>query len=136
MLKKNITPYNKYLYDNIINYFENNEIDTIIKENIYELTGLIIYLLSNYHKYHIGIIINKNIPNNVIYREKNLNTKQLVNLYYCLKSNDFIGNPKKIKENNVIYICISKTPIEFDITPSKINYCSLTQLFGIENFNI
>jgi hypothetical protein len=135
-VKKNITPHNKYFYDNIINYFENNKINTIIKENIYELTGLILYLLSNSHKYHIGIIINKDIPNNVIYREKNLNTKQLVNLYYCLTSNDFIGSSKKIKENNVIYICISKTPMEFDITPSKINYCSLTQLFGIENFNI
>ena len=136
-VKKNITPNNKYFYKNIINYFKINKINEIINENINELTGYIIYLLSNHHKYHIGIIINKNVPNDVIYRKKKINDKQLINLYYCLSSNNFkYDKITNIKKNNIIYICISKYPLKFDLTPNKINNCSLTQLFGIENFNI
>lgn len=136
-IKKITNPNNKYFYDKIINYFENNKINTFVKENIYELTGLILYLLSNYKNFNIGIIVNKDISKNIICRKKILTKKQLVNLYYCLRSNNFtFDDIKNIKNNNTVYICVSKDPLNFDITPPKINYCSLTQLFGVENFNI
>ena len=99
-IKKITNPNNKYFYDKIINYFENNKINTFVKENIYELTGLILYLISNYKNFNIGIIVNKDISKNIICRKKNLTKKQLVNLYYCLRSNNFtfddIKNIKKL----------------------------------------
>ena len=132
--------YSIKFYDNVIKYFKNNEVKNIIKENEYELIGIIIYLFLNNTKYQVGIKINSKPSKNTFYRHIKMNSKFFENLLYLLLSNKFIiNNLFKKYENYDIYICINSNIFKktnYNIIPSNINLCSLTQLFGIENINI
>ena len=143
-IKKFNNYYNISFYNNIIQYFTDIKLNNLIKENEFELIGYIIYLFYNSDKYNLGIKINSKPNKNTIYRHIKLNNNtELNNLLYTLSSNFFLINYKfnKQSQNNKydIYICIDcieTKNIKYESVPSKINLSSLTQMFGIENFNI
>jgi hypothetical protein len=142
-IKKFNNFYNITFYQQIIEYFNKSKLNNLIKENEYELIGYIIHLFINPNKYNLGIKINSKPIKNSVYRHIKLNNNQeLNNLLYTLGSNFFFINYKSNSQNNNkydIYICIDSKRnknINYHSTPSKVDLSSLTQMFGIENFNI
>lgn len=145
---KNIKEFNNFynisFYKDIIDYFNKIKLNNLIKENEYELIGYIIYLFLNPNKYNLGIKINSKPNKNSIYRHIQLNNIELNNLLYTLSSNFFFFNSKSTSySQNInkhdIYICIDSKRLKntnYDSVPSRIDLSSLTQMFGIENFNI
>jgi len=127
-IKKFNSFYKIKYYNEVIEYFKKNKLDYQIKENQYELSGIIIYLFI--YKINFGIKFNK--PKNKYFRKLILNELQIKNFIYCLKSNNFIINNKI--NTNELYVVINDD--NYDILPKKINLCNITQLFGIENINI
>lgn len=127
-VKKFNTFYKVNYYNDVIKYFKKNKLEFQLKENQFELTGIIIYLFI--YKINFGIKFIK--PKNKYFRKLNLNELQIKNFIYSIKSNNFIINNKI--NTNELYVVINDN--NYDISPKKINLCNLTQLFGIENINI
>ncbi len=129
---------NDYIFNNkVLSYFKNlNSIKYRLKENKYELTGIIYYLLDNITEYNIGINLNiKPDKKTCYYRRKKLSLLEVNNFEYCLNSNNINIKFEDKKDKNKVYLIFSKSYI-FNYQISNINLITLTQLFGIENFNI
>ena len=129
---------NDYIFNNkVLSYFKNlNSIKYRLKENKYELTGIIYYLLDNITEYNIGINLNiKPDKETCYYRRKKLSLLEVNNFEYCLNSNNINIKFEDKKDKNKVYLIFSKS-YNFNYQISNINLITLTQLFGIENFNI
>lgn len=144
-IKKQLLINNNKFNNNLLEYYNNKKtINSKLKENVYELTGIIYFLLDNFKKYQIGININKKPDKNLCnYRKKKLSIDNLYNFEYCLKTNNINinFNKNKLKEINRVYLIFTqnihiKGLDIIDYIIDDINIITLTQLYGIENFNI
>jgi hypothetical protein len=137
-INNNLLIYNNDFHNSLLLYYKNKKsIKHRIKEDVYELTGIIYYLLENKDKYKLGINLNvKPNKKKCYYRKKRLSLLELNNLEYCLNSNEINIKFNNKKNKNKIYLIFSDTDYDFNYNIKFINIISLTQLFGIENFNI
>ena len=133
----NIIANNNYNFNNkMLSYFKNLEsINYKLRENKYELTGIIYFLLDHKSEYNIGINFNvKPDKETCYYRKKKLSLFEVNSLEYCLNSNEINIKFENKKNKNKVYLIFSKS-YNFNYKINYINLISLTQLFGIENFN-
>ena len=106
-----------------------------------EINSFINCFYENRSQYEFYIFINreptKKIKDNMLYLQRTLSKKELKNLLYYMEYEDFeIKNPK-ITDKNEIIICASKTKtISYSAKIKNKKISSITQIFGIENFNI
>jgi len=86
-IKKQLTIYNNKFNNKLLEYYNNVKLNHKLKNNVYELTGIIYFLLDNKDKYQIGININ-NKPISCYYRKKSLSLNRLKNFEMVRNNTD------------------------------------------------
>ena len=127
-IKKQLNIYNNDFNNKLLAYYDNlDHIKYKLRENVYELTGIIYHILDNKIKYKLGINLHTK-PNieKYIYRKITLTLFELNNLEFCLNSN-YINIKFTNKQSiNQVYIIISNDNQNLHYKINNINIITLT----------